>query len=67
MCNSYDCRYAEGIESMKSGCPGKDIPVAAILTDLEIFEAVYEQDQAINVDDSDGDERVEETFLVSPS
>ncbi|GBN44926.1 hypothetical protein AVEN_153742-1 [Araneus ventricosus] len=38
----------------------KDIPVAATLTDLEIFPAVCEQDQAIKVDDSDGDECVEE-------
>ncbi|GBL91733.1 hypothetical protein AVEN_71372-1 [Araneus ventricosus] len=37
-----------------------DIPVAAILTDLEIFQAVCEKDQTINVDDSDGDECVEE-------
>ncbi|GBN31479.1 hypothetical protein AVEN_41967-1 [Araneus ventricosus] len=38
----------------------EDIPVAATLTDLEIFQVVCEQDQAIKVDDSDGDECVEE-------
>ncbi|GBM66030.1 hypothetical protein AVEN_39586-1 [Araneus ventricosus] len=38
----------------------EDIPVAATLTDLEICQAVCEQDQAIEVDDSDGDECVEE-------
>ncbi|GBM48455.1 hypothetical protein AVEN_98990-1 [Araneus ventricosus] len=38
----------------------EDIPVAATLTDLEICQAVCEQDQAIKVDDSDGDESVEE-------
>ncbi|GBN60780.1 hypothetical protein AVEN_244844-1, partial [Araneus ventricosus] len=38
----------------------EDIPVAATLTDLEICQAVCEQDQAIKVDDSDGDECVEE-------
>ncbi|GBN69972.1 hypothetical protein AVEN_157128-1 [Araneus ventricosus] len=38
----------------------EDIPVAATLTDLEICRVVCEQDQAIKVDDSDGDERVEE-------
>ncbi|GBL78670.1 hypothetical protein AVEN_65242-1 [Araneus ventricosus] len=38
----------------------EDIPVAATLTNLEICQAVCEQDQAIKVDDSDGDERVEE-------
>ncbi|GBO25630.1 hypothetical protein AVEN_24789-1 [Araneus ventricosus] len=36
------------------------IPVAATLTDLEMCQAVCEQDQAIKVDDSDGDECVEE-------
>ncbi|GBN42219.1 hypothetical protein AVEN_157319-1 [Araneus ventricosus] len=40
---------------------GEDIPVAATLTDLEIFQSVCEQDQAIKVDDSGGDECVEET------
>ncbi|GBM27640.1 hypothetical protein AVEN_49947-1 [Araneus ventricosus] len=34
------------------------IPVAATLTDLETCKAVCEQDQRINVDDSDGDECV---------
>ncbi|GBO02916.1 hypothetical protein AVEN_30095-1 [Araneus ventricosus] len=38
----------------------EDIPVAATLTNLEICEAVCEQYQAIKVDDSDGDEYVEE-------
>ncbi|GBN58514.1 hypothetical protein AVEN_65998-1 [Araneus ventricosus] len=38
----------------------EDIPVAATLTGLEICEAVCGQDQAINVDDSDGDECAEE-------
>ncbi|GBN65186.1 hypothetical protein AVEN_260565-1, partial [Araneus ventricosus] len=38
----------------------EDIPVAATLTDLEICAAVCEQDQAIKVDESDGDECVEE-------
>ncbi|GBM36564.1 hypothetical protein AVEN_200119-1 [Araneus ventricosus] len=37
-----------------------DIPVAATRTDLEIFQAVCKQEQAITVDDSDGDECVEE-------
>ncbi|GBN31676.1 hypothetical protein AVEN_24111-1 [Araneus ventricosus] len=36
------------------------IPVAATLTDLEFCQTVCEQDQAINVDDSDGDEYVAE-------
>ncbi|GBN93743.1 hypothetical protein AVEN_95784-1 [Araneus ventricosus] len=39
----------------------KDIPVAATLTDLEIYQAVCEQDQAIKADDSDGDKCVEGT------
>ncbi|GBO00307.1 hypothetical protein AVEN_88552-1 [Araneus ventricosus] len=34
----------------------ENIPVAATLTDLEICQAVCEQDQAIKVDDSDVDE-----------
>ncbi|GBM79486.1 hypothetical protein AVEN_57325-1 [Araneus ventricosus] len=38
----------------------EDIPVAATLTDLEICQAVCEQDQAIKINDSDGDECVEE-------
>ncbi|GBO11221.1 hypothetical protein AVEN_32119-1 [Araneus ventricosus] len=38
----------------------EDIPVVATLTDLEILQAFYEQDQAINVYDSDGGECVEE-------
>ncbi|GBO37292.1 hypothetical protein AVEN_105109-1 [Araneus ventricosus] len=38
----------------------EDIPVAATPTDLEICQAVCEQDQAINVDDTDGDKCVEE-------
>ncbi|GBN46907.1 hypothetical protein AVEN_57577-1 [Araneus ventricosus] len=39
----------------------EDIPVAATLTDLEICQVVCKQDQAlIKVDDSYGDERVEE-------
>ncbi|GBM03823.1 hypothetical protein AVEN_231298-1 [Araneus ventricosus] len=45
---------------------GEDIPVAAtdniqiFLTDLGICQAVCEQDQALKVDDSNGDECVEE-------
>ncbi|GBM82080.1 hypothetical protein AVEN_97990-1 [Araneus ventricosus] len=38
----------------------EDIPVAATLADLEVCQAVCQQDQAVNVDDSDGDECVEE-------
>ncbi|GBO30235.1 hypothetical protein AVEN_226545-1 [Araneus ventricosus] len=38
----------------------EDIPVATTLTDLEICQVVCEQDQAMKVDDSDGDECVEE-------
>ncbi|GBM80384.1 hypothetical protein AVEN_77637-1 [Araneus ventricosus] len=38
----------------------EDIPVAATPTDLEICQAVCEQDKAIKVDDSDGDECVDE-------
>ncbi|GBO36187.1 hypothetical protein AVEN_66685-1, partial [Araneus ventricosus] len=38
----------------------EDIPVDATLTDLEICQAVCEQGQATKVDDSDGDECVEE-------
>ncbi|GBN43970.1 hypothetical protein AVEN_274732-1 [Araneus ventricosus] len=38
----------------------EDIPVAATQTDLEIFQAVCEQDQTIKVDDSEEDECVEE-------
>ncbi|GBL55883.1 hypothetical protein AVEN_55628-1, partial [Araneus ventricosus] len=38
----------------------EDIPVAAPLTHLEICQAVCEQDQAMKVDDSDGDECVKE-------
>ncbi|GBM68069.1 hypothetical protein AVEN_147193-1 [Araneus ventricosus] len=45
---------------MKCMSIDKDIPVAATLTDLEICQAVCEQDQAIKVDDSGGDECVEE-------
>ncbi|GBO14635.1 hypothetical protein AVEN_15908-1 [Araneus ventricosus] len=41
---------------------GEGIPVAATLTDLEICQAVCEQDQAIKVDDSDGNECVEENL-----
>ncbi|GBN13810.1 hypothetical protein AVEN_182776-1 [Araneus ventricosus] len=36
----------------------EDFPVAATLIDLEIRQAVCEQNQAIRVDDSDGDECV---------
>ncbi|GBM03383.1 hypothetical protein AVEN_256922-1 [Araneus ventricosus] len=43
----------------------EDIPVAATLTDLEIFQTVCEEDQAIKVDDSDGDECVEENPLTN--
>ncbi|GBL80302.1 hypothetical protein AVEN_92225-1 [Araneus ventricosus] len=38
----------------------EDIPVAATLTYLEIYQAVCKQEQAIKVDDSEGDECVEE-------
>ncbi|GBN42521.1 hypothetical protein AVEN_45213-1 [Araneus ventricosus] len=38
----------------------EDIPVAATLANLEICHAVCEQEQAIKVDDSEGDECVEE-------
>ncbi|GBN06505.1 hypothetical protein AVEN_149513-1 [Araneus ventricosus] len=34
----------------------EDIPAAATLTDLEICQAICGQDQAVKVDDSDGDE-----------
>ncbi|GBM96528.1 hypothetical protein AVEN_121243-1 [Araneus ventricosus] len=37
----------------------EDIPVASTLTDLEIYQAVCEQDQAIKVDDSDRGECIE--------
>ncbi|GBL86408.1 hypothetical protein AVEN_164574-1 [Araneus ventricosus] len=39
-----------------------DIPVAATLTDLEICQAVCEQDQVIKVDDSYGDEWIEKNL-----
>ncbi|GBN32683.1 hypothetical protein AVEN_55927-1 [Araneus ventricosus] len=39
----------------------EDVLVAATLTDLEICPAVCKQDQAMKVDDSDGDECVEES------
>ncbi|GBN25299.1 hypothetical protein AVEN_185264-1 [Araneus ventricosus] len=38
----------------------ENISVASTLTDLEICQAVCEQDQAIKVDDSAGNECVEE-------
>ncbi|GBO37388.1 hypothetical protein AVEN_248483-1 [Araneus ventricosus] len=38
----------------------QDIPVAATLTDFEIFQAVCEQDQEINVNYSERDECIEE-------
>ncbi|GBO33392.1 hypothetical protein AVEN_221781-1 [Araneus ventricosus] len=38
----------------------EDIPLAATITDMENCQAVYEQDKAIKVDDSHGDECVEE-------
>nr|GBO02992.1 hypothetical protein AVEN_102021-1 [Araneus ventricosus] len=40
----------------------EDIPVAATLTSFEIWQAVCEQDQAINIDDFDEDE----CFEVNP-
>ncbi|GBM56042.1 hypothetical protein AVEN_34740-1 [Araneus ventricosus] len=40
----------------------EDIPVAATLTGLEICQAACQQDQAINIDDSDEDE----CFEVNP-
>ncbi|GBN67430.1 hypothetical protein AVEN_106648-1 [Araneus ventricosus] len=42
----------------------EDIPVAATLTDLEIFQAVCGKDQEIKVGHSDGDECVEENEYV---
>ncbi|GBN51648.1 hypothetical protein AVEN_88565-1 [Araneus ventricosus] len=38
----------------------EDIPVSVTLADLEICQAVCERDQAVKVDNSDGDECVEE-------
>ncbi|GBL77368.1 hypothetical protein AVEN_41783-1 [Araneus ventricosus] len=38
----------------------EDIPIADTLTDLEICQVFCEQEQSIKVDDSDGDEWVEE-------
>ncbi|GBN41988.1 hypothetical protein AVEN_169461-1 [Araneus ventricosus] len=38
----------------------EDIPVAATVTDLEICQAICEQDPSINADDSHGDECIEE-------
>ncbi|GBL79286.1 hypothetical protein AVEN_92500-1 [Araneus ventricosus] len=38
----------------------EDIPIAATLTNLEICQAICKQDQSLKVDDSDGDECVEE-------
>ncbi|GBM09420.1 hypothetical protein AVEN_184116-2-1, partial [Araneus ventricosus] len=38
----------------------EDIPKAATLTNLEFCQAVCEKDEAINVDDSDGDKCAEE-------
>ncbi|GBO22353.1 hypothetical protein AVEN_23115-1 [Araneus ventricosus] len=43
----------------------EDIPVAATLTDVEICQAVCEQHQAIKVDDSNGDECVEENHPMN--
>ncbi|GBO14041.1 hypothetical protein AVEN_202224-1 [Araneus ventricosus] len=40
----------------------EDIPETATLTDLEIFQSVCEQDQAINVHNFDRDIGVEKTF-----
>ncbi|GBO01263.1 hypothetical protein AVEN_42505-1 [Araneus ventricosus] len=37
----------------------EDIPVDVTQTDLEIFQSVCEQEQAIKVDDSDGDDCIE--------
>ncbi|GBN23417.1 hypothetical protein AVEN_18830-1, partial [Araneus ventricosus] len=37
----------------------EDIPVGATLTDLEIFQAVCDQNQKLKVDDSDGDKCAE--------
>ncbi|GBN56861.1 hypothetical protein AVEN_237108-1 [Araneus ventricosus] len=39
----------------------EDIKSADTLTDLEIFQAACERDQAIKVDDPDGDKCVEES------
>ncbi|GBO06664.1 hypothetical protein AVEN_265511-1, partial [Araneus ventricosus] len=41
----------------------EDIPVAATLTDLEMCQALCEQDQAIKIDDSDGDANVLKKIL----
>ncbi|GBN20926.1 hypothetical protein AVEN_271558-1 [Araneus ventricosus] len=38
----------------------EDFPVASTPTDMEFFQAVFEQDQAIYVDYSDGNECAEE-------
>ncbi|GBN48595.1 hypothetical protein AVEN_223521-1 [Araneus ventricosus] len=39
----------------------EDIPETATLTDLEIYQAACEQDQAIKSDDSEGDDCIEES------
>ncbi|GBO14849.1 hypothetical protein AVEN_130543-1 [Araneus ventricosus] len=43
----------------------EDIPETATLTDLEIFQSVCVQDQAIKVDDSDGHDCIEKTPLTN--
>ncbi|GBM81813.1 hypothetical protein AVEN_12919-1 [Araneus ventricosus] len=54
----YNCMQKEEYEEWMS--IDEDIPLAATITDLKICQAVCEQDQAIKVDDSDGNECVEE-------
>ncbi|GBL93562.1 hypothetical protein AVEN_59743-1 [Araneus ventricosus] len=49
----------DGIQKEEWMSIDEDISVAATITDLEICQAVCEQDQAIKVDNSDGDECVE--------
>ncbi|GBM63034.1 hypothetical protein AVEN_54714-1 [Araneus ventricosus] len=50
----------EGVPKEEWMSIDKDIPIAVTVTDLEICRTVCEQDRAINVDDSDGDEGLEE-------
>ncbi|GBN75827.1 hypothetical protein AVEN_248851-1 [Araneus ventricosus] len=53
-------KYAKGEKYEEGMSIDEDIPVDATLTDLEICQAVCEQDQVLKVDDSDGDECFEE-------
>ncbi|GBL64363.1 hypothetical protein AVEN_86902-1, partial [Araneus ventricosus] len=38
----------------------EDLPVSVTITDLETCQVIYEQDQAIKAEDSEGDECIEE-------